>query len=67
MTRMVIFAWRFVSGFFRGLARQRDAEASRIVQDYRQDRWSDSLEREIETARSPSGHSIYFSTRHGSA
>jgi hypothetical protein len=60
MVRMVeLLGWRFVSGLFRGLARQRDVEASRIVQYYRQDRWSDSLEKDIERAKSRSGHSIY--------
>jgi hypothetical protein len=65
MARIVVLSgWRFVSGFFRGLARQRDDEAARIVQYYRQDRWSDSLEKEIERAGARSDNSIYR-VRHG--
>jgi len=60
MARIVALSgWRFVSGFFRGLARQRDEEAARIVQYYRQDRWSDSLEKDIERVSTRSGNSIY--------
>jgi hypothetical protein len=38
---------RFFARFFEGIAAQRNREAKRIVDYYRQDCWSDSLERRI--------------------